>query len=240
VRDYGVSGPSQHPNTLSWGYDYHLDLLGAWDYAVEDPEGILGAPLSPEKVGIMGFSKGALGAAIAFGLETRIPGAWIDSAPFSGLKGMIDHTIRPYLGRITPIFVYPVWWSAKFFAETPLDYYDGLQLLANCTPPRRQVAISQGIYDTDVPMYEGQHAISLLGGFKTCYALEVYTPPEYCNTWTHHMEMWEFPDSTRNQLCHFWGRTFRLDTSVCSVKMPSYQFWEPPNELPPGTPPLPH
>lgn len=35
----------------------------------------------------MGFSKGAYAAAIAMALEPQIPAAWLDSAPFHGLRG---------------------------------------------------------------------------------------------------------------------------------------------------------
>ena len=39
------------------------------------------------QVGVMGFSKGGFAAAIAMALEPRIPAAWLDSAPFHGLRG---------------------------------------------------------------------------------------------------------------------------------------------------------
>ena len=28
-----------------WGYDYPFDILGAWDYAVHDPDGALGCAM---------------------------------------------------------------------------------------------------------------------------------------------------------------------------------------------------
>lgn len=238
VRDYGLSGKSTHSRTLSWGYDYHLDLLGAWDYAVNDPQGTLGGALLPSQVGIMGFSKGALGTAIAFALEKAVPGAWLDSGPYCGLHGMIGYTIKPYAGPLTPLFQQPVWWGAKWFAETPLDYYKPMELLANCSGPARHVAVAQGMFDSDVPIKEGQRAITLLGGLPQCYDLTAYTPPEYCNTFTHHQEMWEFPDDMRKIMCKFWSSTFGTSEELCSGALPDYQLWSGPKPLPVGTPSL--
>jgi len=237
VRDYGLSGHSAHPTVMTWGYDYHLDLLGAWDYAVKDPDGILGGALDASKVGIAGFSKGAYGAAIAFGLEKRIPGAWIDSAPWSGLSGMVDATIRPYAGMITPAISGIVMASAKHFSGGRVDYYNPLQLLVNCTGPARGVAISQGLFDSVVPLQEGEKAIATFGGLPSCYDLTAYTPPEYCNKATHHQEMWEFPDDTRGVMCDFWSKTFGQSNKTCALAtLPKYQTWQPPGNEPPGTP----
>ena len=36
-----------NPCSTRLAQDYYLDVLGGWDYAVEDPEGILGGPLPP-------------------------------------------------------------------------------------------------------------------------------------------------------------------------------------------------
>lgn len=237
VRDYGLSGKSSHPRTLSWGYDYPFDLLGAWDYAVNDPDGLLGGPLSDGQVGIMGFSKGALGVGIAFGLEPRIRGAWLDSAPYCGLRGMIKHSIRPYLGVFAALVAVPVIWGAELYSETPIDYYDPFKLLANCSAPARYAAVSQGLFDTDVPLEESQRMTMLLGSLKSCYTLTTYTPPEYCNTWTHHHEMWEFPDEMRQVLCTFWSDALGSSPEACRLSsLPAYQKWTAPWRLPPGTP----
>lgn len=239
VRDYGLSGKSQHPDTLSWGYDYPMDLLGAWDYAVNDLDGALGGALPSNKVGVMGFSKGALGVAIAFAMEPAIPAVWLDSGPYSGLHGMIDAVVRPYLGFATPLAAEPVWWGAKYFAQTPLDYYMPMPMLANCSRPQRGTALSQGLYDSDVPIGETSRLALLLAGLPECYSVTMYTPPEYCNTFTHHQEMWEFPDDTRKVLCEFWSRWLDLPESTCQRHLPSYQLWSPPGSMPGGTPPLP-
>lgn len=78
LRDHGASAVSAHPLVL-WGWAFPFDLLGAWDYAVKDPDGELGGPAGPERVGVMGFSMGGYVAATAFGMDHQVPAAWLDS-----------------------------------------------------------------------------------------------------------------------------------------------------------------
>jgi len=216
VRDYGLSGPSTHPGIMTWGYDYADDILGAWDYAVKDPDGLLGGPLPPDQVGIMGFSKGAYATAIAFNLEKRIPGAWIDSAPYSGLYGMIDAIIRPFLGVLTPLARQPVWWGATWFSPVPVDYYKPTEMFANCSAPRRRVFIAHSNSDDTVPVEESAAAIFEIGSRVDCYDLWLFTPDESCDGAHHHVEMWQYPETTRARLCYFWSKVFYNDHNYSS------------------------
>ncbi|CAE7367910.1 unnamed protein product [Symbiodinium natans] len=243
ARDAGLSGPSSHPDIMSWGYDYHLDTLGGWDYAVGDPDGLLGGSVPPDKVGVMGFSKGAYESSIAFGLEQRIPGAWLDSGPYAGLFGMIVATVAPIVGNFFgDILARGVFAFATFFSGHRVDVYDPMKLLANCTAgdKKRQVLIAHGTLDDTVPVEYSAMAIEVLSGAPHCYEVRTYTPPAYCNGATHHQEMWEFPDDTRQKLCSFWSRTFEQDPAHCGLgKLPSFQIWEPSDRLPPGSPAAP-
>merc|ERR1739848_773185 len=58
IRGVGYS-ENTTAGITTWGYAYHFDLLGAWDYLKQDPDSILGGQLPASKVGIMGFSMGA-------------------------------------------------------------------------------------------------------------------------------------------------------------------------------------
>jgi len=40
-----------HRDTPGWGWDYYLDTLGAWDFAVQDPRGQLGPKEAPRPSG---------------------------------------------------------------------------------------------------------------------------------------------------------------------------------------------
>jgi len=81
-RDHGLSANTSTHHSV-WGWSYPDDMLGAWDYAVHDPDGLLGGPLEPGQVGLLGFSMGGFVAATAFGLEPRVPAVWLESAAFS-------------------------------------------------------------------------------------------------------------------------------------------------------------
>jgi len=234
VRDYGLSNKSTHPTVTTWGYDYHLDLLGAWDYAVSDPEQILGGRLDDDQVGIMGFSRGGLDAANAFGLEHRVRAAWIDSAPFTGLYGMIDAFVRPYAGGVlTPLVTGIVWKYAHLFSGGKVDTSLPLNSLTKCSEPARRLAVSQDMEDEFVPITEGLEAIRFLSGLNTCYTISVYNPPADCNGDRHHSYMWVFPDDARAKLCEFWSEAFGQDPHNCGLdKMQKFQRVKATDEVP--------
>lgn len=99
LRDHGTSGKSKHSNFTTWGFDYYLDALGAWDYAVNDPDGFLGGKIDPGKVGMMSFSMGGLVAGAAFGMEAGIPGYWSDSGSCD-LGGEMCHQVMTSLSQM--------------------------------------------------------------------------------------------------------------------------------------------
>jgi len=87
-RDHCYSDRSK-AHTVEWGHAYPYDLLGAWDYAKADSDGVMGGSLPSEKVGIMGISMGAFTTANAFGIDGDVPAVWIDGPPRSPKVGFI-------------------------------------------------------------------------------------------------------------------------------------------------------
>ena len=59
--------------------DYHLDLLGAWDYAIHDPDGIMGGKISEEQAGHMDeiLSFNLMPAFLLLGPRTYLLEAWV-------------------------------------------------------------------------------------------------------------------------------------------------------------------
>ncbi|OLQ10945.1 hypothetical protein AK812_SmicGene5257 [Symbiodinium microadriaticum] len=107
--------------------DLFLDVLGAWDFAVEDPEGLLGGPLEKRKVGVMGISMGGLAAFTAFGYEPDIPAAWIDAGVYD-LQDELSFQISAALplGPADPALALAKWlgWRfASFFAGADIGLY---------------------------------------------------------------------------------------------------------------------
>jgi len=82
------------------------DLLGAWDYAVSDPHGLLGGPLSTNSVGLLGFEFGGFVVQSAFALEPRVHAILLDGAMYDviGLARTRVESPNPvYCGRVCPI-----------------------------------------------------------------------------------------------------------------------------------------
>eukprot|EP00929_Paragymnodinium_shiwhaense_P043791 TRINITY_DN22499_c0_g1_i2.p1 TRINITY_DN22499_c0_g1~~TRINITY_DN22499_c0_g1_i2.p1 ORF type:complete len:380 (+),score=9.51 TRINITY_DN22499_c0_g1_i2:129-1268(+) len=105
LRDHGVSqNSSTHFST--WGWAYYLDALGGWDYAVQDPDGLLGGSLPPEQVGMMGFSMGGFATATALGEEPRIPAAWLDSPAFD-VQEVLQANTALVIGNVLASMVIP-------------------------------------------------------------------------------------------------------------------------------------
>lgn len=218
IRDYGLSGSSAHPEITTWGWDEQFDLLGAWDYAVADPDGLLGGALPDSQVGLMGFSKGAYVTSNAFALETRVPAAWIDSGPAEGLYSMIKAVIHPYLYFLTPIVAYPVYFMADYASGNRLDKYQPLDLLRYCWPPTRKVAVAFASNDDTVPPSQNDALLHTLAGLPECYKVALlYTPDEECNGFKHHVHPFQRTEQFGHQLCEFWSTAFNQNMDTCGL-----------------------
>merc|ERR1712096_165282 len=110
LQDHCYSAIST-PHTVHWGYDYHYSLLGGWDYAQNDPDGVLGGKLPPGKVGILGISMGGFIVNNAFGAEPLVPAAWVESppaSPFMAFKlGVMSFVPLPSF--LLDIIIPPIW-----------------------------------------------------------------------------------------------------------------------------------
>lgn len=229
-RDHGLSGESNQKKHTTWGYVYPYDLLGAWDYAVSDPEGKLAGPRPPAQVGIMGFSMGAMTAATAFGLEPRIPGAWLDSAPWTP-RSVLDGQLKSKLGPFRYPFVAAAWWGANMWAGVDLHRFIPKNALsATCSASYqgnpRHVAELGSTLDTLVPISEVDEMIDFFSGLPNCYDVTlVYTPPSSCHGNPHAQEMYEFSDIYRAENCKFWAKVFGLTIDYCGlINMPHYKI----------------
>lgn len=75
---------------VDW-HDQYLDLLGAWDYAVADPNALLGGRSSSSSVGLMGFEFGGLAALDAFNTEPNVRALLLDGAVVDVKSLLFDH-----------------------------------------------------------------------------------------------------------------------------------------------------
>eukprot|EP00928_Gymnodinium_smaydae_P088320 TRINITY_DN72426_c0_g1_i1.p1 TRINITY_DN72426_c0_g1~~TRINITY_DN72426_c0_g1_i1.p1 ORF type:complete len:446 (-),score=11.84 TRINITY_DN72426_c0_g1_i1:2-1162(-) len=229
LRDHGTSGRSSHSNAISWGWDYQYDLLGAWDYAVNDPDGLLGGALSSDQVGIQGYSMAGHFGPIAFGLEKRIPAAWFDSG-LVDVYEMYSQLLQSYLRFallefLTPVFQIPGWYFTKWTAGVDIEYQTPEKALASsCSRDSRDsrpVAIVASEYDVLVPYQQSQKLVNLLSAHGNCYDVtEVYFPKANCNNNAHVIAELAYPSVYQRKLCRFWNHAFKRNTSSCG-ELPS-------------------
>ena len=64
-------GNSTFTGKQAYGAYEAYDTLGAWDYVVNDPVGVIGAKKDPKDTALVGISMGGVYATIAFGLEHK-------------------------------------------------------------------------------------------------------------------------------------------------------------------------
>ena len=84
MREHGES--EIEDGRAAIGNDEYQDLLGAWDWLVNEKQ------FSPDQIGVYGQSLGAGTTLIAFGQEPRVAAAFVDS-PYSDLPQIIDEEL---------------------------------------------------------------------------------------------------------------------------------------------------
>lgn len=212
LRDHGLSGKSEHGKT-SWGWSYPFDLLGAWDYAVHDPDGQLGGAKAPSQVGVMGFSMGGFIATTAFGLEKSIPGVWTDGAVFSVEAGIANN-----LGVLGPLVTGATLPWLKVMAGVDVLKYGPSNTLPTGPSTERKVAVVTSSLDKFVPIDQYNSLIDFYKEHAEQYkVLLAWAPPADCNGNPHCSEEYDFEHVYRKKLCNFWGEVFDLKERTCGL-----------------------
>lgn len=226
-RNHGWSGKTKHDRT-TWGWIYPLDLLGGWDYAVNDPDGKFGGAVDPQKVGVFGVSLGAMTTATAFGMEPKMHAAFIDSGPadpYSELAAQLPSFIP---GLIANAILPVVYWGAKWWAGVDIGRYTPEKALLPCAkaPYLRHAGVVASSKDTFVPLSEANKLMDWIGSAGECYVMdEVYLPPADCKGMYHGYETYFNPDVYRVHLCHFFTKALNLTCAYCQLdKLPWYRI----------------
>lgn len=225
-RDHGLSQNSTRP-FCTWGYAYPYDLLGAWDFAVNDPTGELGGAVPAGKVGLMGFSMGGFVASTAFGLEPQAPGLWLDAAAFdvrSALAGGVDSTLHTSgFGKLlAPLSVL----MAKHIAGVDPSLNSPTSALQHATPGPvpRPVALLGNSIDALIQPSQPEAYRNILHSNPALYNFTLDHHPSYrCGTETHvNLYLWR-PNDYRQKLCDFWSSVFHSDSADCGLaRLPSF------------------
>mmetsp|Transcript_9586 Transcript_9586/g.21991 ORF Transcript_9586/g.21991 Transcript_9586/m.21991 type:complete len:451 (-) Transcript_9586:66-1418(-) len=211
-RDHCYSDDSD-VDIYQWGQAYPYDLLGAWDYLTSDPDGLLGGSRPANKVGLMGFSKGAFTAINAFGLEGDVPAVWVDSPPFTPevvfANGAQIEMDKMGIGFLGPLLIGPVWWIVtKNALSHGVDLNSNLpsKVLPQGPDKTRPIFWVGNEEDTTVPLYEGRSLMEFVEKYPEKYSIRgrweatgACNGDDHCVTHLHHF------DKYLHELDKFWS-----------------------------------
>jgi alpha-beta hydrolase superfamily lysophospholipase len=125
---------------ISLGYLEALDIRAAVDFVLERSPG--------ERIGVMGYSMGAVAAIQAAAEDTRIQ-AVIAVSPFATLRASVDHR----LARLRPLAPLITWWGERM-TGLRLDDLRPVDVVAALSP--RPILIMQAGGDKMVPPDSGR------------------------------------------------------------------------------------
>jgi pimeloyl-ACP methyl ester carboxylesterase len=220
-RDHGYSDNSS-VHIDEWGDAYPYDLLGAWDYARTDPDGVLGGEMPSDKVGIQGFSKGAFTCLNAFGLEEDVPAAWVDSPPFTP-KVVFAHGARKQMAEMgiafmAPLLVDPVWDRVEDEAlSRGVDLNENLpeKVLPRGPDRERPVYVVGNEDDDTVPIGELERLLTLLEEYPAKYRVSSWVTEGSCHGEDHCAAHLKEFDEYSKRMCEFWKSSFGISTESC-------------------------
>jgi hypothetical protein len=117
LRNHGRSTVTS--GHAAFGATEYLDVLGAWDWLVEQ-----GFP--PSRVGLFGGSMGAVSSLVALAHEPRVPAAWVDS-PFYNFEALLrdNLALRGFPGSLAPgaIRMGGIVWGDDLYAHHPSEAF---------------------------------------------------------------------------------------------------------------------
>jgi pimeloyl-ACP methyl ester carboxylesterase len=215
LRDHCYSDKSSD-KIISWGDAYPMDVLGAWDHArsfwgAEDNDASM--------VGIAGFSMGGFTSLNAFGLEAKIPAAWIDGAPFSPRDGF-EVGFKAALGKAAFLhghIIDDVWEDVEQHAKK-----DGIDLNAHLPEKelpkgpdtKRPIFVTANKQDKTVAFSSGEKTVKLLKSLPDKYALEFWPLDAKCGDQTHCLDYLTHTEEYEAKLKDFWGKVFPKPTAA--------------------------
>jgi len=220
-RDHCYSADTE-VRVNQWGHASPYDTLGAWDYAVNDPDNVFGGPISDGLVGVMGFSMGAFTTASLFGLEGRVPAVWVDAPPFTPKSGFVLGATATMtdmgVGFLAPFVVDAVW--ANIVAagkEQGVDIEENTPTDTLPTGPdtSRPIFWVGNRGDNTVSYEDGLQLLVLLESYPLKYRVEDWHLEGACAGKTHCEDHIRIPDRYEAQLCSFWTGVFGLQESSC-------------------------
>jgi len=225
---------SQHvePDLNEWGDAYPYDLLGAWDYARLDPDNIFGGAMDPSKVGLMGFSKGGFTTNNAFGLEGRVPAAWVDAPPWSpetafkvGFRKGLDDLGVGFLASWYENSIWDDIYQRTKNMGVTVDENTPEKVLPLGPDTKRPLMWVHNKEDQVVSYKDGLHLETFVKAMPEKYALSKMIFEKRCVTtqtgyiMNHCSDHMLHATKYKARLCLFWKSAFNLSTDSCPISI---------------------
>lgn len=221
LRDHGTSGRSSY-GKFAWGWDYPYDVLGAWDFLVSDPQGVLGGARPAESVGLWGMSMGGFSTANAFGLEPRVAAAWLDGAVFDP-RTVFGLNLPPVMSEL---FTRAVWWSLERRTGIALRHHVPENELPRGPHSKRPIFVAHSPGDKKVGVEESERYKRFILSMSEQYSLHVWFQDGTCNGESHSAMTLAHPTEYATELCEFFGRSLlgracETDFSELAASLPA-------------------
>lgn len=193
LRDHGTS--TIEDGRFSAGTDEHLDVLGAWDWLVNE------RGFAPERIGLLGQSLGAATVMIATGEEPRVAAVWEDSG-----FGDINLAIQAELTRFNfpTFFANSATFMGQILANDNIGQYSPLE--AARTLNGRPIYITHGTADARLSVqyaYDLAEAVNANGGSVEPWIIEGAT---------HVQAVFIEAEEYERRLVEFFGAALGLST----------------------------
>jgi uncharacterized protein len=150
LRNHGASGVDDGRTSI--GNKEYLDVLGAWDYLVEE------RGFRPERVGLFGLSLGGASTLNAFAEEPRVAAIMVDS-PFANLQQIISEEM---VRKGYPTFLVP----AGILSARLVDGVDLLEhkpMDAIRLDAGRPIFIIHGLQDKRINVHHTRDLMAMAG-----------------------------------------------------------------------------
>lgn len=221
LRDHCYSEGSQN-HVNGWAHSYPFDVLGAWDYAHKDPDGVLGGKLDTKQVGIMGFSLGAYVAEIAFGFEREVRAIWVDSPAFSPQDRFFSHgshTLRSMgLGLLARPLLGFAWSRFQKHASEMgvyINQHPPEEVLAQGPDTLRPFAWVHNRWDEEIDYSNAEKLSALLEAYPAKYSITKFVTEGECNGEAHATDLLRLFEEYAARLCTFWTVALGAASSGC-------------------------
>jgi uncharacterized protein len=186
LRDHGDS--TVEDGRMAAGAEEYLDVLGAWDWLIAEKG------LSPEQIGLFGYSMGGASVLIAAGEEPQVAAVWEDSS-FSTFEDEIYFQMSE--NGIPSFVVDGILMTHDTLTDDDFSTLTPLNAVGKIAP--RPLYILHGAEDTTVPVEDASvlaDAYRAAGG-----TVEPWIVPD-----TDHIEaMFNEPDEYESRLLGFFG-----------------------------------